>query len=213
MRVIIAAWGSDADWTPGKTPKHLIEIAGQTLLHRTIELCSKYTKDIVVSCKQDDRYKSNLSLCFYPETTENIGGIGFLADTVPAWSSYNRTVILFGDCYYTEQAIKTILTDTTRQLMVYGRMGGSEITGCHYGEIWAHSWYPEHRPELIAGIDQAIEWYQSKKHWRTTSWEVYRAYSNGSCDVHRRYDRFTDIDDATEDFDNINDLNKWLERN
>lgn len=207
-RVIIAAFGDGGDkWRiNGKlyldTPKHLIEIEGEQLLYRTIRQALKYSDDVWVSCSDDPRYMISKEVKYFkPTPTENIGGIGFLVDNEPIFSKDDRTVLLFGDTRYTNNAMRTIITDESRELVYYGRMGGSQLTGCGYGEGLAHSWYPEHKQELLGGCEAAIDAYRNG-YFRTTSWEVARSYSGyADLSVHKTPKNFCEISGYTEDID------------
>ncbi len=207
-RVIIAAYGLSSKW-PLPLPKHLTVIDGETLLYRTIEQSSKYTGDIWISSLPDERYRHKLAKNFVPEPTSNIDSIGFLLDNMPLWNKNGRTILLLGDTYFTDPAMKTIMTDDSKSLMTYGRFGPSNLFG-KYGEAFAHSFWPDQHDQLLKAILDSIEDFR-KGYFRCLGWEVQAKFEETPRGDWKKFKLWKTIDDWTDDFDKPAELENWLE--
>lgn len=213
QRVIITASGEpDYKWNYylGKL-KHFIEIENETLIERTIRQAAERTSDIWV-VGPDNRYKFDDAYLFVPKRRFDIGGGDCFYQTRDIWSHAKRNVILFGDTWYSEDAIAKILDDTERGYRYYCRPGPSQITGTEYGEGFAVSFYPEDIPEYRRTLDELIVMYKEGKIERFLAWEHYRHMEGQDPNVHAMYTRWVEIDDWTDDFDWPHDYNNWMQR-
>jgi hypothetical protein len=120
-----------------------------------------------------------------------------LTSTASAWNLEGRTLLLFGDVWFSDAAITLILEYPHQDtICFFGRKGPSKLTGKPYGEIFAISFYPQHHSVLkaIRGVDHAM------------GWNVFRLLEKMSYpDL-----KFVEIDDWTEDFDTAEDYHRWL---
>tara|TARA_B100000035_G_C20722128_1_gene431674 strand:- start:163 stop:639 length:477 start_codon:yes stop_codon:yes gene_type:complete len=121
-------------------------------------------------------------------------------------------VWLYGDVYYSENAIKTIINGTTNY---YGRAKGNALK--KYGEFWAFKsddtfW---HWLKLVCKA------FWDKKINRCWSWDLY-AYHSGKWNLNSPPQRktvkrtqyicntnWTNIDDETDDFDKPDEVQRW----
>lgn len=208
MRVIIAAAGGWEKWD-GQSP-HLVEIEGEILLHRTIRQVKQYTSYIWLA----GPYEHPDVLQVTPVATPGIGWIDCYLSTQYLWSDTERTVHLLGDVWFSDETMKTIMTDECREWMAYGRFGASKVTTKQFGEGWAISFYPEHHLEHATAIQRVVDEYKSGKIKRTMGWEHYAAME-GAEDLNEciKRGRWTDTgqQDWTEDFDWPINLERWLE--
>lgn len=211
-RVIIAAYGDNSRWEELDRPKHLIELDNEVLLYRIVRQVSEYTDDIWVSGNPDPRYKCEKSHLFVPIQTPDIGSIGFLYNNIDIWDEHERTVTLFGDCYYDDIDMEIIMTDNRQELMTYGRRIGNKLTKKPFGEGYAHSFYPEHHLELIYAMEYCISEYQNNRWPRLLGWELQCIYDGVEDYAYHDFKRWTEIavDTWTEDFDRQEDLDNWL---
>ena len=89
--------------------KSLVEINGEKLIDRTIRLLNQYDTDTIVCCNHEetvfDRYKH--LLCFF--TYNHVTDEGYYLDAFDAVPFKEQCIFLFGDVYYTEEAIKGII--------------------------------------------------------------------------------------------------------
>jgi hypothetical protein len=124
------------------------------------------------------------------------------------WSRTGRTVVFYGDVYFTERAMDKIVFYREPDWTIFLRFGPDDAQGNPQGgECFAQSFYPEDIPEHEAALyrvanDQALT--------LKGGWEHYRAM-NGARDLskHVRLNRHVIIDDLTDDFDTPKGYVAW----
>lgn len=196
-------WGNYTD-----VPKHLLEIDGESLIQRTTRQISAYAdKTFVVGT--DDSYKTEFSELFIPEEKKVSLEMHKFSSSEKLWSE--RTVLLFGDVYYTDEAISTIVQDT-EDFTFFLRSGPSSFTQKPYGEIYAFSFLDSIHRKLKESIDILLIQHDI---YSAGGWSLMR-HLLGISHRSRTKDHLTkghyiEIDDWTEDFDHPIDLDRWLE--
>lgn len=113
-------------------PKHLIKIDNECIIFRTIRLLKQYINedDIIMINAHNDLYKVDGTI-FYTSKSEceiDKFALELLEDNV---------CYVYGDCYYTEEAIKTIVNTNTDNITLFGRNVVNEVKP-NYGELFAY---------------------------------------------------------------------------
>ena len=215
MRAIIIAAGDATRWGNYLgVPKHLIPVDGEPIAERTIRLLKEQgVSDIFLVGLDSDLYRLEGSKLYVAKKTLEYAGADKFLSSQELWNTEGRTITLFGDVFFTEQAIDKIVNDTNKAWTVYGRPTSSVITGKRYGEIFAHSFYPtdisRHREKLFYIIDL----FNKKIIDRCIGWEHYRAMQGivgEDIKKHKIYKEITIINDWTEDFDHPNDFDNFM---
>jgi MobA-like NTP transferase domain len=207
---IIIAAGEGARWNNylGKG-KHFIEIDGETIIARTVRLAERFSSRIYVVGNSSDLQVKG-STWFRPQLNPlNYEADKFLS-SAPLWNREGRTVVFYGDVYFSENAMQRIMKFQPKEWALFARFGTSKLTGKLYGECFAHSFYSEHIPEHAAALQNIISAYLRGEIKRCGGWEHYRAMEQLPLKRHQRKDRFVEIDDWTEDFDLPLDYDRWL---
>jgi len=201
------------------TPKHLIEIEGERLLDRTIRLLKErgiteiYTvvKEITPEYHNPDaaQYKANLQ-------PEKYGDADKFLSSKALWNEEGRTLVFYGDCYFTDEAMDTIVGCTRREWLLFCRPNASKVTGTRWGECFAQSFYTEDIPKHRAALLRIARLYKEGVITRCGGWEHYRAIL-GRLDArirrpHVMGDHYVEIDDWTDDFDFPKDYDSWIEK-
>lgn len=209
MKYYILANGEGTRWKNYKgVPKQLIEIDGETILHRMIRLlrengverenifiCGKFTDDDAISIMTKSKTKR--------EVFEEIANI-----------AQSPFVILYGDCYYSEAIIKEAVKRRIKGFDEFFNAHANPNTGCTWAEGYIHRckawewWRNEmhelnNSPELIA---TAQDWFI---HWWLLGIKTQRMNRKPvQC-----YNADHDIAwcDETDDFDYPEDLDKFCE--
>lgn len=191
MRVIIACAGPQDKWNGHLgVPSHLAPVEGEPLLHRTVRQALTLTDDVHVTAPPDDRYDVPGAVRHWPGEHSNE-----YAASRRCWNDEGRTVLMLGDVYFTDAAVRTIGTWGGRAYRVFGRRGASRRTGTPYGEIFAVSWWPEQHPVLDEHLNRIGD--MTKAGWR-----LLRLMQGTPLDRHVvRARHFTRIDDLTDDLD------------
>jgi len=205
-RVIILAAGDGARWGNYRgTTKHLVSIENKTLLERTCGQFLKYTNDVCV-VGLDDRYKvDGTSLYVIKAQNTHWKDASKFLSSKNLWLQDGRTVLVFGDVYFTSEAVKTIMKDKD-SFKFFLRTGPNEETGARWKEIFALSFDETMAPKIgqnllyLASMDQVQ---------RQAGWELYRYMIGPSAGGMFSNPHFTEINDWTEDFDFPEDLEIW----
>ena len=198
-RVLILAAGDGSRWGNYRgTAKHFVNIDGEKLLHRTCNQFLKCTSDVRVVGKSK-KYSYPGTKLFIPRHDPSWGDFAKYQSSRKLWLS-GRTTLAFGDVYYSDNAVETIMT-TSEEIMWFLRHNNSTITGGR-PEIFtlafdgaAHALIGSHLDALIKGnVPQP------------GAWRLYRSMVRPNYHDNKIH---TVIDDETTDFDFPYDLDNF----
>lgn len=220
QRAIIIAAGEGTRWGNHLgVPKHFIEVDGEPILARTVRLLNEHgVTDVNVVGPDDERYRIDGATLYVPELqqdcNQNCGADKFLSSK-DLWLNEGRTIVLYGDCYFTDQAVNTITGYAHRDWLLFARPHGSHITGCPWGECFAQSFFDGQIGEHLRTLERAVHLHHNQKIWHPSGWQHYRAMMGLPVDWWDRQcwgDRLVLIDDFTEDFDSPDDYDTFMAR-
>lgn len=191
MTILIMAGGKQTRWT-ADYPKQLAKIGETTLIERTLSQLAGLWPTVVTA---DERIisKSQLYSCLSIHK--------YLAGTIlsyrPIWRG--QVVILLGDVWYTDRAMKMILDYD----------GPGMFFGWSY-EMFAISFNGKER------MAEACR--QAKFHARSRGGDgkicrIYRAYNQQDMNEHHLGQNYTAVDDGTRDFDTVEQYETFLSEN
>ena len=210
----------------GDGPKQLAEVDGEILLERTVrqlrerdvEAFSIVTREGVDIGASRRCWEVWEDVCL-PLGRRVIFSDGVLSDAF-GWrdGTYLWQSCLLGDVWYSDEAMDAICA--AHGLHVFGRRGGSRLTGCEWGECFAATW----NADTIDAWEEAL--HASSKHARLLSpaqrdeggspigslWQVYRHIIGVPLHEHVIAiddPTWVEIDDWTDDFDSVEDLERW----
>ena len=191
MRYVIMCAGDGKRWNNYLgIPKHLIEINGETLLKRTTRILKKYGIDYVIT-GSDKRYAKYG--CLIPQTKHDC--------EIDRYEEFNEPVCyLYGDVYYTEEALKTIIETNTDNILFFG--SDCEIFAVKVKNI--ESFYV--LKELVKN------YYLKGRIDRCIGWEIYRCMHNIPFNEHLITDDYIYILDGTDDIDFPEDYEKFKQK-
>lgn len=206
-RVIVVAAGDGSRWNNHRNvPKHLVTIENEVLLQRTCKQFLKYTSDVRV-IGLDQRYNVEGTTLYVPSgMNTNYKDANKFMCTQTLWNRDGRTIIVFGDVYFTNDAVKTIMK-SDGEYKWFLRREESKISGARWKEIFAFAF----NASMIKNVTQTLMLLISRDQvQKQAGWALYKAMTG---------DRFTafenhhhvHIDDWTEDFDYPEDLEIWEE--
>lgn len=233
-RVLILCGGDGRRWANYQgTRKHLLKIGGVRLLERSISLVLPFCQDIRPVVRDQADIPADLAI---------MPGIAFeIARNRPAWGRGNnwlssvdywnrapgaRTVILFGDVFYTQAAIRRIMEPERPGEWGYlNRMSGNRITGKPYWEGFGWSLPSELNGQFLEAAERFVKAEKAGRYSRNQS--AGRAVALemmgidcGLCgDVQRDYAGLVRpydyrhhllINDLTDDFDLAEDYDLWF---
>lgn len=199
------AGGADTKWTDrgGTGRRHFQLVNGERVIDRLIrQLRERGVEDIGIICPDLPGYEINYTYRIAPTYSE--WGHEALNGR-EHWSDTERTIQVYGDMIFGEGAMDTVVNDNERRWMMYGRIGKGIIKGGG-GELFATSFWPEHREAWEGAMRMAIGLYKRGITKRAGSWEAYRIMAGARgrrVGLHRYYPGFfTNIrDGVTDDFD------------
>lgn len=205
---IFLANGHQTRFGVDQTPKQLVNIFGKPLLHDSWSKFAPLFDRMFVITRNEEIKKSLRSIA--PTSCINIGVTSGLRETMlksRRWWGTERTTFLFGDCFYSFDAVK-IITNCALEYAHICRTTHSEFTGKPYGESFAMTW-THHQNESVA---QALALKPEG-----TSWEFYREMSGlvhlppDKNYLHESPPCLLQVNDFTDDFDSLVDYQRWLE--
>ena len=208
--------------------KHFCEIRGDTLLGRTLRLlkdgCASDI-NVVGPPEANDFYLSCgfsiMNVRFYLSRRIGPAAIYEVFDFDKnritgfdgLWEPQGRTVVLFGDVYFTDDAMDKIMNqnhDTECGYCWFARPNKSKITGCPHREIFAISFRHWAAGKLGAILWAMLHSYNTGKLQRAGGWELYAYLEGFDPDEATKGKGYVVIDDETEDFDNEGDYKRWM---
>jgi len=207
-RVLILAAGDATRWQNHRgTPKHRLVIEGEVLIERTARQFLKYTKDVVIVGNKNAHQVEGCSM-YVPGQGRNLKDMAKFVSSQTIWSD-DRTVLVFGDVYFTDEAVETIMSDT-KQWRFYLRKEASEITGKPWREIFGISFDASFNKDMNTAILRVVSknTASSAGGWHLLM-ELLRTEDRNKLFM---TDDHINIDDWTEDFDFPKDLDTWEEK-
>ena len=215
---IIIAAGEATRWGDYLgTPKHLVKVDDEPIIYRSVRLLLKNgITDINVVGPDDDRYRIEGSKLFIPQKNyeKNADADKFL-NSESLWNTEGRTIVLYGDVFFTEEAMKTICEWEGTDWRLFCRYGPSSVTGTPYGECFAQSFYPKDLKRHKKMLEYIAELWFTKQINRCGGWEHARAMAGVTgpqVRMHRHKPKlYHIIDDWTDDFDKPQDYDRFME--
>jgi len=217
MRVIIPCGGNGKRWgNHTGVPKQLVTVNEEFILQRTIRLCKQFGTNDIWVITEDPKIKN---IC--PSYVRLSQGIKYsypvyidkIMCSRKLWTIISPTVILFGDTYFTEEAIQTIICKEKEIITFYGRFHTSKLTRKDCPEIYALKFNPSDHSLLndhCEKVRQAIINGQPKRkidYIKSVLSSIHnQSFDYTGCETSKY---FHTIDDWTEDFDKPIDLINW----
>jgi hypothetical protein len=207
-KFIIGCAGPSKRWgNHTGVPKHLVKIDGVPLLHRTVKLLKGFGANDISILAFDDRYKIDGTQLISPTKTafKNTA----LGHSAEYWSSTRDSVLILGDVYFSQEAMRKIILHQGERINWFGRMGEGK-SGKRWPEIFAISIPPHRHQEMMDSFLAVSRAFQEQKIKRATGWECYRFLHGLPLNSNLFSTDFTHIDDETEDFDYPPEYEQWL---
>ena len=188
--------------------KYLVEIDEEPIFARTIRLLKdNKVKEIYLSTNNED-------LQDYPEYyyAENKTGteLDRFYNTKDLWDRKENIIYLYGDVYYTKEAMKTICKTKVQNFLAFGRYGGVKTTSFKSNELFAIKVRDKHL--FSAAVDKVYDLYKKGEIKHCQGWQVYRVMlelppGRGG---KPNFKKLIIIDDITTDFDQPADYDAWI---
>lgn len=194
MRYVIMADGEGKRWNNYLgIPKHLVEINGEPLIARTVRLLKENNVDDIIITSRDERYnfasrvEQSVRECEIDRFDEKV-------------INGEEICYLYGDVYYTEDAIKTIVKEKGTDIQFFG----------HENEIFAIK--IRDIPLFLKHKNIVKKLYLDNKIKRCIGWEIYRSLHNIPFEEHKITTDYIKILDGTDDIDYPVDYENFKQR-
>lgn len=207
-RTIILADGPATRWE-SPVPKHLTVVDGEPLLCRTVrQLLARGVADVWVT-SHDPRYELPGTLRYEP--TDNQYQVDQFYACRELWQCEvgKDVVFLYGDVYFTDSAMDTIFEHLPTDYAYYQRTKGSAVTG----KPWKEGFAMRVRDKGLflracRIIRDGIEAGRLKSEHHQLQGYL-EGYGCGAYFEWRVGPHGVEIDDETDDFDVVEDVQKW----
>ena len=209
MRVLILCAGEGSRWNNYTgVPKHKVMVEGEVLVERTVRQFLKYTDDIVIVAN-DDSYSIPGTTCYIAKKDESHKSMDKFLSSQEQWSDA-KTIIVYGDVYFTDEAVELIATND-RKWCFFLRQAGSRITGKPSGEIFALSFDASFNEEMLKNLKGIVFKQNFSNPLSPAGWILlgYLLKVDNGQDIFKNNYSYIAIDDWTEDFDYPIDLDTW----
>ena len=156
----------------------------------------------------DERYLVEGTRLYIPDSSKN-RELDKFASSMSEWDSFGVTVLVYGDVYFTDEAVQTIVSNHG-YWKYFCRSGPSSMTGKEAKEIFAIVFDSKNLETMEKAILKLLPLESV-----TGGWTLFRELTLGNPLVHPKdkrmfnYGRHVEIDDWTEDFDYPADLEAW----
>lgn len=157
-RVVVFAQGRAARWEGYMNiPKHLVNVEGERVVARTARLFAERGCDVVVVGPPDERYRvDGAQLVTFADPAPTGTAMDEMVNAV-LLSGDKRTSVVYGDCYYTDEAADTIARHRGAGLHYYRRLGPSKFTGRPWGEGLGFTFTASVKAEILRTAAEAVK--------------------------------------------------------
>lgn len=194
-----------------KTPKQLLKIKGEVIIERTIRLLKENgVKEIYISTNNPAfdyidipklrNEKNNFE-------TDMKNSKGYWLDAF--YPIGEKVTYLFGDVYFTDKAIKTIVNYKTDRNVLFGTGIARNKEHQNWGEPFAY--IVNDTKKFFKGIEEVKKLYnQGLIERHPIVWELYRYLHGLDINIQRITEDYVNIDDGTMDVDYPSELEELI---
>lgn len=186
MRYIIMADGKMSRWrAESDTPKHLLQVDGETLLSRLVRQLDAGAGDEVIITSHDPRYEVPGARRYEPRNNQlEIGRF--------TWELIeDDCCFLYGDTYYTDEAVRAIRAMHTDRLHFFGNRRSIVAVLVGQAEL------------LRSHIRRVTELYLTGEIDDCRGWQVYQSYTGLPFGVRTVGPAYTLLTDGTQGFNTV----------
>lgn len=173
-------------------PKHLIEINGETLIGRTTRLLKQNGIEDYIITSSDERYKQYGNIMPQSHNDCEIDRFEEIDE--------DEICYLYGDVYYTEDAINTIIKTPTDDILFFGSPY----------EIFAVK--VVNKELFLFHKNRVKELYLNGEISRSIGWEIYRSLYHIPFNKHKVYTNYYLVLDETDDIDYPEDYENFVNK-
>jgi len=195
MKYIIMADGKGTRWQNyNDIPKHFIEIGGETLLARTVRLLNEGDEGCeVIITSHDPRYEVPGARRYEP-MNNHLEIDRFTEELIE-----DDVCFLYGDTYYSQEAMDTILNTETEEMIFFGNQRSIVAIKVKDGALFR------------SHVDNVRRLFLEGKIEKCIGWQVYQSFTGLPFGEKKIGPSYIVLEDGTEDFNSPEDLAKRKE--
>ena len=213
MFYVIMCGGEYKDF---ETPKQLVKINGERLVDRTIRLLRKNGINEIYISSNDSRFDECDAPRLEHKNTYKVKNEiqeGYWLDAFyPYFKPSDKVCFMFGDVYYTEEAIRTIVGFKCDKNTLFGTSDAKNEQHQNWGEPFAYKVVDYET--FMNGVREVKKLQDEGKTIRMPIvWELYRYLNGLDVNIQQVLDEtYVCIDDGTMDADSSNKIQDMRER-
>ena len=191
-------------------PRQLIEINGEKIIERTIRLLKENGIEDIIVTARDKRF-NNLGVEIYDPINNTYNyqtQEGYFLDMFPTELMTEPVCFIWGDVYFSEKAMKTIVETETDSTLFFCSFENKSV---NYIKKWDEPFaYKVVDTEIFKNhIEIVKRLYDEKVTWRhPIVWELYRSINGLNVNAHNLTKNYKAINDITCDIDDMEDVKK-----
>ena len=192
MKYIIMADGKGTRWNNyHDIPKHFIEVGGETLLTRTVRLLRLFDAGCeIIITSHDPRYEVEGARRHEP--VNNVLEIDrFTTELIE-----DNVCFLYGDTFYSDSAIQSIVSTKTDDLMFFGNEKSIVAVKVKDERIFQYH------------VNRVRELFLQGEIKKCIGWQVYQSFMGMSFDEKKIAGKYVYMEDGTRDFNSPEDYEK-----
>jgi hypothetical protein len=150
--VFIPCAGDQCRWNAYLgVPKQLVDIDGEPLLYRTVRCLKERGLNDIFIIGNNPKFAVDGVRTYTPQASRWI--VETIKSTESLWTQ--RNIILLGDVWFSPESLDRVIS-TNAPIAVFGRKGGSELTGARWGEIFALVFRKTVAPQVSRVLGAAV---------------------------------------------------------
>lgn len=174
------------------TPKHLVKVNGMTLLERTTMLLKKYSPACeVIITTHNSQYETEGAVLYEPKNNE------LEIDRFTSELIDDDVCFLYGDTYYSENAIEQIVNCKADDIVFFGTEKSIVGIKIKDGKLFRHH------------VDRVRDLYLKGEISQCIGWQVYLSFCDLPLQEKQIAEKFVLINDFTKDFNTPQDLEEF----
>ncbi len=189
-------------------PRQLTKINGEPIIQRTIRLLKENGIDDIIVTSHDSRFDNLGAIRYEPlyNDWDHINKMGYWLSAFPVELLDEPITFLFGDVYYSENAIKKIVDAKPKDNLFFCTYNNNDKRYIkHHDEPLA---YKVIKPNVFkAHIEQVKRLKDEGLCCREPIvWELYRSLNGQDINTHTMTSNYVAINDESCDIDSVNDI-------
>lgn len=192
---------------------YFLEVGGEPLIERTVRQFKDYGTVYIIG--EDPKFEDLAHRIGGSDQSDKFFGIDMIRKALSAMSR-PRTLVVFGDTYFTDEAVDIIKNHPKDDWYVFGRSGPSRFTNTNWAEYFAFFMPADKVARAWASMETVASFYMADEWYACTPWEWYHDMEDLHYHIQDQANvhvgpHWVEIDDLTDDVDFLADADELNE--